>query len=957
MKRFLLLMLLCLYCASAFAQRYSISGNVYEDGTKTPVVWAVIILVEPNLWAVADEQGYFKIDNIQKGEYTLRISYLGYVDYETKFNVARDVTGMSINLKPDNLTLNEVTVTAERSTNSMSTTRKIQKTAIDHLQMVNVSDIASLLPGGVTRNPNLMNDNAFSLREGPLSTGLSSFGTAVEVDGVRLSTNANFSNPLSTSTAVATGASTRNISTTNVESVEIITGIPSVEHGDMTGGMIKIKTQRGRTPYRVTMSSNPYNKQVSASKGFGVGNSVLNISLEHTEAINNPTSPYKRYDRNSISLNYYTTFMQKSQTPLQFDLGVTANIGGQNDKDDPDAYSGYYEKKSDNTIRLSTGLQWLLNKPWITNLELKGTFLYEDNLYELNSPVTTSTEGVAVNVPVEGYYLANSLPTKYQALSYNDSKPLEYTAELKGDWNRAFGKILNKVKIGAAWKSSGNMGEGAYYKDPALQKNGYRPRAYSDIPFMNNLAMYLEDKITVPFNETSLEIQAGVRAEMTYIKGSQYDGKQSLSPRFNVKYTVVDKRRSGGLKHLSFRAGWGITEKLPSFNILYPEPNYTDQIVFAHSYTSGKNINVYHTRPYSINYNKDLRWMRDQTTEAAIDMDIWNTRISLTGFYRKTLDSYYLSQVYNPYQFRVSQVPAGYTMPENYGLYVDSQSGEIYIIDNNNPGAGATVMNTRFIDSTFVRSQMPANNAPVHRTGLELSVDFPQIKPIRTSIRLDGGYTYAKYINSGLSHYLPTSGHTSGDGRSFQYVAIFPNTYSSSSTYNGQWSDEWRANLTFTTHIPSARIIVSLRIEGMLYSRSQNLSEVNGKTLAYAIDENGKPTGADIYAGNSTTALRPYYYMDARGNIYQFTDESAANPELSRLIRTTNTEFSYNQGGYNSYFLGNLSITKEIGNIASISFYANNFTNMRKTVADRATKVNEIRGGRLYYGLSLRLTF
>ena len=65
----------------------------------------------------------------------------------------------------------------------MSTSRVIDKAALDHLQMVNVSDVSSLLPGGKTVNPNLMKDNVFSIRDGGVSQGNASFGTAVEVDG------------------------------------------------------------------------------------------------------------------------------------------------------------------------------------------------------------------------------------------------------------------------------------------------------------------------------------------------------------------------------------------------------------------------------------------------------------------------------------------------------------------------------------------------------------------------------------------------------------------------------------------------------------------------------------------------------------------------------------------------------------------------------------------------------
>ncbi|WP_289466143.1 TonB-dependent receptor plug domain-containing protein, partial [Klebsiella pneumoniae] len=47
------------------------------------------------------------------------------------------------------------------------------------------------------------------------------------------------------------GADVRSISTENIESVEIIRGIPSVEYGDLTSGAVIINSKAGREPLRV----------------------------------------------------------------------------------------------------------------------------------------------------------------------------------------------------------------------------------------------------------------------------------------------------------------------------------------------------------------------------------------------------------------------------------------------------------------------------------------------------------------------------------------------------------------------------------------------------------------------------------------------------------------------------------------------------------------------------------
>ena len=75
-----------------------------------------------------------------------------------------------------------------------------------------------------------------------------------------------------------------------------------------------------------------------------------------------------------------------------------------------------------------------------------------------------------------------------------------------------------------------------------------------------------------------------------------------------------------------------------------------------------------------------------------------------------------------------------------------------------------------------------------------------------------------------------------------------------------------------------------------------------------------------------------------------------------QLLRSGNA-YSFNGDGYDPYFSANLSITKEIGDHVSVSFYANNFTNSRPFVASYATGVKAVFTPDFYYGLTVRLKF
>ncbi len=941
-KKLLLTFLFALILpASLLAQKYNISGHVLVSGTTKPVDMAVVEVPKHGLWAVSNSAGEFLIKGVPQGDVELVVSCLGYVTTPYRFLIKANLSDLKLSVKEDNLTLESVVITAKENSNAMATSRTVGGAAIDHLQMVNASDISALLPGGKTVNPNLLSDNPFSLRDGGQTVGNAAFGTAVEVDGVRLSTNASLGD--------MSGASTRNVASTNIESVEVITGVPSAEYGDVSSGIVKVHTRKGKTPYTVLFSSNPRTKQFSLSKGFDLGKNrgVLNTSVEYTRATKNPTSPYTSYSRTGISLNYNNTFLNV----LRFNLGVTGNIGGVNTKDDPDAFVGDYQKTRDNAFRANTSLSWQINKPWITNLEFDASVNYVDNLDKIHSYTSNSSQLSAVHSEQEGYYLAQMLPFTYFATKCVDSKELDYAANLKAKWIRSWGDVHSNAKIGLAYRSNGNVGKGEYYTDPALAKDGYRPRPYTDIPFMHNFALYIEETLTIPIGKTSLQLMAGLRGEKTYISGAKYDHMSSLSPRLNLKYRVGNG--------FSFRAGWGITEKLPSFNILYPNPQYRDIQTFGASYNNNQSVYSFYTQPYEILYNEDLRWQRNRNAEVGLDISAGGVDISLVGYFNRTKNPYELHSSYSPISYKVSAVPEGYTMPTNPLFKVDAQSGTVFVRDADNMDLGWVEMSEKVINQTFVKNTQQDNGSAIDRYGVEMVVEFPQIKAIRTRFRIDGAYAYTKYINDGEAWYYPSRSHTSLPNRSYEYAGIYiDNGNSATSTYNGRKTHSIDANITATTHIPSIRLIVTLRLEASLMKHTQNLSEYQGKEYAFNVGENDNtPTGGSVYDGNSYTAIYPLYYVGLDGVQHPFTQAQADDPKFQHLILRSNNRYQYAVDGYDPYFSANLSITKEIGKIASISFYANNFTNSRRYVTMYATKTKIIMTPEFYYGLTLRLKF
>ena len=929
---------------------YSVKGFVFESETGLPIEMALINLPDLNLWATTTSNGMFTINKVTAGTTKLEITCLGFQTLTTSITIEKDLDSLKFRLKEDNLKLQSVVVTAQENKSSINTSTRMDRQAINHLQVINPTDIMSLLPGGKTVNPDLMKESIFNIRGGD---GNGSFGTAVEVDGVRLSSNSALSG--------SNGVDTRNLSASNFESIEVITGVPSVEYGDMTSGLVVIKTKRGRTPFSATVTLNPSTKQVSLSKGFDLkkDRGVINVNAEYAHAFDDPVSPYTTYFRNGYGINYTNTLNREGR-PLQLNINLGGSIGRQDSKADPDAYKDTWSSTADNAIRFGASANWLINSNYITNIDFNVSASYKDDLYKTNKYYSYATLRPIANSLVDGYYETNYMPAQFYNLQTTDSKGLNFSANIKANLNKRYGEILNKLKVGIGWTTSGNIGDGVVYSDN-LYPDGKRPRPYSDIPFLHNINGYVEDNAIIPIGKTSLSLVAGIRIEGNYVKDMTYKNAVSASPRFNGKYTIIDKRSDAGfLRNLSIRGGWGMMEKLPSLAALYPMDDYDDFMVYSKNYgTQNKYFYVANTRVFKDYFNPNLKWSRSRNTEVGLDANLGGVQISLVYYNNKSKNPYITETTHIPYTYKKSD--ENFTVPNNPEFRIDKVTGDIYVRDKDNPSLGEVMIPTSVRDTTFVQTGMQANGEPSTRQGVELTMDFGKIEAIRTSFRLDARYSYSKEVTERLNSYYPKRPHSTlpaNAGRSYEFAAFFLGGTNNVTTYNGIWGDGLTANLTATTHIPEIRMTISLRIEGTIYARSQKLSYYNGKEWAYLLDENGNRVSGSIYNQKEYyTGVWPVAYMGFDGIAKPFTQAQAQDPRFSSLIGKENNVYTYVQDGNGAYFMSNLSLTKEIGDLASLSFYVNNFTKSNPFIKSWATGNTIARNIDFAYGATLRIKF
>jgi outer membrane receptor protein involved in Fe transport len=152
------------------------------------------------------------------------------------------------------------------------------------------------------------------------------------------------------------------------------------------------------------------------------------------------------------------------------------------------------------------------------------------------------------------------------------------------------------------------------------------------------------------------------------------------------------------------------------------------------------------------------------------------------------------------------------------------------------------------------------------------------------------------------------------------------------------------------------------------------LSEYEDGSRGYVLASNADYFGTpyDGTSENKFLAVYPEYYTtwDNPSELIPFAEkfswakenDPALYSDLSKLVVRSNYAYVMNPNRISSYYSANLSVTKEIGDHVSVSFYANNFLNNLRTVHSSQTDLETSLFGSsyipsYYYGLSLRLKF
>ena len=130
-KKIVCLMLLALPLNMAAQATGSIYGKVIDNENNEPLGFVTVALMPegsdtPVAGCSTDDEGRFELPNIKAGKYTLKFSYVGYINDSRSANVTSGACNVgTIKLKNDRKLLKEVVVTEQRSQMSFEIDKRI----------------------------------------------------------------------------------------------------------------------------------------------------------------------------------------------------------------------------------------------------------------------------------------------------------------------------------------------------------------------------------------------------------------------------------------------------------------------------------------------------------------------------------------------------------------------------------------------------------------------------------------------------------------------------------------------------------------------------------------------------------------------------------------------------------------------------------------------------------------
>lgn len=256
------ILLLSIVISSNIIAQNSIKGYVIDQDKKKAMAFATVFLPEQNKGTLTDENGYFILNNIAKGEIKIQFSFVGYKSIIKNIIIEQPITEIEIEMEKSILQAEEVVISGGIYSSQHENAIKIE--------LIKGEDIASMgTPNFIEAIASVAGIDMISKGSGvakPVIRGLSMTNILILNNGVKLE-NFQFSenHPFI-------------IDEFGIDRIEIIKGPASLLYGsDAVGGVINILKEK---PAPIGKITGDYNLQYHSNTQGLVSNLGIKGSSE-----------------------------------------------------------------------------------------------------------------------------------------------------------------------------------------------------------------------------------------------------------------------------------------------------------------------------------------------------------------------------------------------------------------------------------------------------------------------------------------------------------------------------------------------------------------------------------------------------------------------------------------------------------------------------------------------------
>ncbi len=777
-KRLYLFVIFIMYCPLGYGQ-YMINGKIIDKKSKEPIDGAGILDNSSKKFTFSDENGNFQLSLINKNTFVI-ITSLG--KKEMIINPATDmqIDSLTVQLEDNNLLLNNVEVTAKYEEQSLGSVIKLDKYAILQFQSFSLSEVLDQIPGQTISNPNLNTAQSISLRTASPDTN-NAFGVSFVMDGMQLSNDENMqtygTGKFTDYNKIKTGMDLRNIPTSDIESIEVISGIPDAKYGNLTSGVININRQAGVTPLRTGIKFRQGNTSIYVGKGVGLGAKFgqLSLSLDYLNANKDPRKSLESYNRITTTATW-----TKKKANFKNTLSFTVQSNFDELKVDKEFDNGRQNaKRHKNTgFRINNRAKWNINH-WLTdNVQLGLGFSYFDQ--DTYTQSLFNGGGQIVPVALETALMPGEYtPVAYLATKHTLGKPLSANLSINMGKNFSTGELWHHLGYGGNASYSDNLGEGKIYDTQTAHLQATLKQAVADsspgtrdlnfrskVKPLPKIGAYVQDNISYKMaNGQYFQANIGVRFDHQY-------GHNSFGPRINTSYELNP--------HIKLRAGMGFSSKAPSLANLYIGDRYYD-IVVANFRTSQYAFNLVQTYVEKLQ-KQELEASKAWKYEVGVDVKTKIGKLNITGYHNR---------IYNGFTSKNNRLVK--RLPELEFRFTDPNAPPTYEITGYKP--------LIISYSSTVNAQQSINK------GVEFRMSFNKIERIHTTFNLSGAYINTK--STGLPTYEIRN--TNKLNKTLYY-----GVYETTPSQNSKLS----LRMTFAHHISKLGLLISITSEQFTYGKN-----------------------------------------------------------------------------------------------------------------------------------------